>query len=53
MLVVPTENLPINDSTPGMKYPNDTPKTIAKKIQRVKYLSRKLSLVTPQSWLVT
>jgi hypothetical protein len=43
-LVVPEEKELINWDDPGIKYPIETPISIAKKIQRVRNRSRKLSL---------
>lgn len=43
ILVVPLEKEFINVDEDGIKYPMDTPNAIAKKIQSVKYLSRKLN----------
>jgi len=53
MLVVPTENLLIVYSTPGKKYPIETPKNIAKKIHTVRYLSMNPNRVVSQICLVT
>jgi len=41
MFVVPVENELINVDEDGKKYPMATPKPIAKKIHKVKYLSKK------------
>ncbi len=44
-LVVPTWKLLMKASVPWMKYPSPTPRAIAAKIQSVKYLSMKESLL--------
>jgi hypothetical protein len=43
ILVVPSENELIKLEEDGIKYPIDTPIAMARKIQRVKYLSKKLN----------
>jgi hypothetical protein len=43
ILVVPEENELMNPDDEGIKYPMPTPRTIAKKIHRVKNLSKKLN----------
>jgi hypothetical protein len=43
ILVVPLEKERINFGAAGIRYPIETPAIIAKKIQRVKYLSKKLN----------
>jgi hypothetical protein len=43
ILVVPLEKDSINFGAEGIKYPMETPAIIAKKIHRVKYLSKKLN----------
>jgi len=41
IFVVPELNEFQNPATEGEKYPHNTPTSIARKIQRVRYLSRK------------
>ena len=43
IFVVPLEKELMNVLLEGIKYPMPTPKAIAKKIHRVKFLSKKLS----------
>jgi len=52
MFVVPTWNFPMNFSIPGIKYPSTTPRAIARKIHKVRNLSRKDNFLLAASVLI-